>query len=83
MKATNTEIIRLLGEIVQGTSLAQTVARNLETTILEAYPEADDDERFENVLHMLASFEPHGREYMYDEEQLRQECKLLLAKLSG
>ena len=81
MNANNNKIITILEEIAQGTFLSQAIARNLESTILEAYPDADNDERFENVLHMLASYEPTGGDYLYNEKQLKEKCKRLLALL--
>lgn len=81
MNANNSEIIRILEVIGREPFLSQAVARELESTILETYPDADDDERFENVLHMLASYEPCGGSYLYDKEQLKEECKRLLTLL--
>ena len=77
----NDNIIRILKDILQRVSLTKTTARDLEEAILEVYPDADDDDRFENVLHMLASYEPGGERYLYNEEQLIAECKRLLIKL--
>lgn len=81
MDANNIKIIMILEKIAQGRFLSQTIARDLESTILEAYPDADNDGRFENVLHMLASYEPTGGDYLYNEKQLKEECKSLLALL--
>ena len=83
MKAENDKIIGILDEIAQGASLKKAIARDLEVEILAAYPDADDDDRFENVLHMLASYEPNGGDYLYNEEQLREECKRVLKRLRG
>lgn len=30
---------------------------------------------------MLASYEPNGEDYLYNEEQLREECKRVLKRL--
>jgi hypothetical protein len=83
MKPDNGKIIRILDEIAQGASLTKAIARDLEVEILATYPDADDDNLFENVLHMLASYEPDGGEYLYNEEQLTEECKRVLIRLRG
>jgi hypothetical protein len=83
MNVDNNEIVRILEEIAQGASLEQAIARDLEEAILAAYPDADDDDLFENVLHMLASYEPGGGDYLYNEDQIREECKRVLMRLRG
>ncbi len=83
MNVENDKIIRVLEEISQSKYLTQAVAGDLETTILETYPDADDDERFENVLHILACYEAAGGDYLYNEEQLREECRRVLVRLRG
>jgi len=81
MRDGNRKVIEILEGIVRAASLEQAVARELESSILDAYPSADDDDRFEDLLHMLASYEPGGGDYLYDEQQLQEECKLVLLAL--
>ena len=83
MKAVNDKIFGILDEISQEASLTKAIARDLEEEILAVYPDADDDDRFENLLNMLASYEPNGGDYLYNEEQLREECKRVLKRLRG
>jgi hypothetical protein len=83
MKMNNDEVVRILKDIAQRKFLTKAMASDLEVAILEVYPDADDDDRFENVLHMLASYEPDGGDYLYNEKQLREECKRVLMQLRG
>ena len=81
MKEDNGKLIKILKEIIQCSSLTKSNARDLEEEILESYPDGDNDDRFENVLHILASYDPDGGDYLYNEEQLREECKRVLKRL--
>ena len=81
MKTDNSKLIGIIERIVVGTSLTKSFARNLEEAILEAYSDADEDDRFEKILHMLASYNPDGGDYLYNEEQLREEIERLLMRL--
>jgi len=71
-------IIMALENISQDVLLTESIARDLEATILEIYPDADDDELFEDLLHMLASYEPYGGDFLYDEKRLKEECGRVL-----
>jgi hypothetical protein len=54
-------------------------ASALETMILRHFPE---DERFDDILHILASYRPSGGAFMFDEAALKIECEHML-KLLG
>ena len=75
------EVIRLLEQVGYGQQFGVETARQLESAILEAFPGADDDERFEHLLHVLASYEPEGGPYLYNASALAEECRRVLALL--
>jgi hypothetical protein len=76
------EIIDLLRVIISGEDRSSDIARYLNGVILTAYPDADDDPRFEQLMYVVASYRPGGREYLYNAEQLAVECRRVLAQLS-
>ena len=76
------KVISLLEEIVSGKDRGETIARSLVTAILVQFPDADDDKRFEDLMHILASFKPGGGEFLYGEEQLAKECAWTLGELT-
>jgi hypothetical protein len=78
----NTEIVSLLERIASGKDRTVKIARNLVTAILTQYPKADDDPRFEQLMYVLASYEPKGGDYLYNSDQLAQECARVLAGIS-
>jgi hypothetical protein len=78
----NTEIVSLLNRIVSAKDRSAEIARNLETAILTQYPEADDDPRFEELMSVLASYEPAGGDYLYNSDQLAEECARVLAAIA-
>ena len=57
-----TATLKVLEEIVHGGVVTKECAERLVTSILEEFPDADDDERFEELLHILASYNPLGGE---------------------
>ncbi len=76
------EILDLLQKIVSGEDRSRKIARNLGGTIIACYPEADTDERFEKLMYVLDSYEPRGGDYLYNSEQLADECRRVLERLS-
>ncbi len=74
-----TEVVALLRRISDGDDCDTETARRLESTILRHVPDADDDERFEHLMLVLALFEPEGGEYLCDAGDLREECRGVLA----
>jgi hypothetical protein len=83
METYTDEIIIIIEKILQKASLVKSDAQVLEEKILMIYPDADEDDQFENILHILASYNPNGGNYLYNEKQLRKECGLLLMQLRG
>lgn len=74
MKEKINSLLLVLEKVRECTLLRKDIAHELEASILDAFPDADDDDRFENLLHVLASYEPQGGEFMYGEDDLRKEC---------
>jgi hypothetical protein len=54
------KIVDLLEQVVCGDHRTDERARQLESSILAEFSEADDDARFEQLMHILASNEPAG-----------------------
>jgi hypothetical protein len=79
----SSKVVNLLEQIVLGSHLGEETARQLESTILEQFPDADDDERFEQLLHILASYRPGGGEFMYDTSALAEEARRALSLLKS
>ena len=78
---TNHELIEMLRNVISGPSRGEDVVRKLEEIILRDFPEADDDERFEQLLHIIASYSPEGGEFMYGAGALAKECDNVLSLL--
>lgn len=76
-------VIQILETVMREGVPSKDLARNLEETILEAFPAADDDERFEEILHILASYEPGGGAYLFNEKDLKLECGRVLMALKN
>lgn len=76
-------VVELLEEIVLGSHESAETARKLESAILERFPDADEDVRFEQLLHILASYEPGGGEFMYDRSMLVDEARRVLSLLKS
>jgi hypothetical protein len=77
------EILYLLGLIASGDDWSVSIARDLESAVLAQFPDADDDERFENLMLMLALYEPAGGDCYVDRHRLADECAHVLKRLSG
>ncbi|APW62201.1 hypothetical protein [Paludisphaera borealis] len=77
------EIVKLLENIINSSRVGVETARGLESAILESFPDADDDERFEELLHILASYNPEGGAYMYDGSALVEESRRVLSLLKN
>ena len=75
------QLRELLEQVVYGNQCGVGIVRQLESTILEQCPVADDDERFEQLMLVLASYSPKGGQYLYDESVLVEECRRVLALL--
>jgi hypothetical protein len=41
-----------------------------------------EDERFDDLMEMLARYEPEGGEYLYNEPQALKKCRSVLKKLN-
>lgn len=78
MNTSIANIVEILREIIFGEDAGIEIARDLVSAILDVFPDADDDSRFENILHILASYDPEGGEYLFDEKQLREECRRVM-----
>ncbi len=77
----NCRILSLLRAIISGRGGDADVARDLVGAMLERFPDADDDARFEQLMFVLACYEPNGGEFLYNGEQLADECRRVLALL--
>jgi hypothetical protein len=75
------KVLGLLEQVVLGGQTGVETTRQLESEILEQFPDADDDERFEQLLHVLASYNPGGGEFMYDRFDLIEEARRVLSLL--
>jgi hypothetical protein len=60
-----TRVITLLERFVNGEDRSLQLARVLEGELEAAFP---DDPRFEDVVLALASYQPGGGDYLYDEQ---------------
>ena len=67
-----------LERIVEGRDFSMNAARHLESALAECFPE---DERFEELEHILASYRPGGGEFFFDENVLQRECARVLSLL--
>jgi hypothetical protein len=74
-------VIGLLEEVVSSNQLGRERARQLESAILESVPDADDDPTCERLMHMLASYEPAGGPFLYNDAALVEECRCVLSRL--
>jgi hypothetical protein len=77
------DTLKVLKEIVLGGVVSEERAGLLVSSILSEFPDADDDERFEELLHILACYNPLGGEYLYDSAALKEEARRVLSLLSN
>ena len=68
-----------LERIVKDRDFSRSAAESLESEILKTCP---DDQRFEDLLDVLASYQPGGGKLLFDEKQLGDECNRALRLLS-
>jgi len=61
--------------ILEERDFSVAAAANLESAIAESFAE---DERFEDLLDVLASYRPGGGEFLFDEEKLESECRRVM-----
>lgn len=78
MKNREANLEAVLRKVIGETHVAANEARTLETTVLECHPDADEDARFDHLLHILASYEPEGGEFLFDQKALVDECVRVL-----
>ena len=71
----------LLERVVYGNCGDVDTANQLVSAILEWCPTADDDERFAELMYILASYDPNGGPYLYDQLALTNECRHVLSLL--
>ena len=69
------DLKKALERIVRDKDFSLAAAEALESLISQSFPE---DERFEELLHILASYRPGGGEFLYSEQDLDRECSQLL-----
>jgi hypothetical protein len=81
MNGSQSGVIVLLRQIESDGRCPMEMARQLESTIIGSFPDADDDERLGDLMHVLASYRPEGGEYMYGSAALVEECKRVLKLL--
>jgi hypothetical protein len=82
MNDSDAKVVALLKRVVFGIEREVEIGRQLESAILERFPDADDDVRFEQLLHILASYNPAGGDYLYNKSQLADECRRVLSLLT-
>lgn len=76
----NAMIIKMLKRFVSGNDRSIMLARELEGAVVAFFPE---DERFTELLDALASYEPSGGRYLYDERAMVDKCAAVLSSLQG
>ena len=67
-----------LERILKGRDFSLAAAAALESEIARSSPE---DERFEELQHILASYRPGGGELLFDEAKLEGECLRVMKQL--
>jgi hypothetical protein len=78
MSTDNETICTMLRQFASGTNRSRELAGKLEVALDREYP--NDDECQELVL-ALASYEPGGGEFLFDENAIAVRCKHLAMKL--
>jgi hypothetical protein len=68
----------LLQRIVISRDFSLAAAEALESEIASSFP---DDDRFERLETILASYRPGGGEFLFNEQALEEECLRLLSCL--
>ncbi|MGD2093244.1 MAG: hypothetical protein PVH61_44195 [Candidatus Aminicenantes bacterium] len=74
-KLHESKLCMLLETFINGENRSLNFAGEIESAFAETFP---DDERFEDLMYMLASYRPGGGEFLYNEEQLKKECERVL-----
>jgi len=77
------ELAALLRSIVSAGDCDVETARRLESTVLQHFPDADDDDRLEDLMHVLACYDPdpEREEYLCGPNELIRECAFVLSLL--
>jgi hypothetical protein len=74
MKA-NGQVKSAIEQILLRRDFSLSAADALVSAILQEFPE---DQRFEDILDVLAQYRPGGGEFLFDEKKLESECKRAL-----
>jgi len=69
----------MLRSFVQGVDRSVAAARHIEGALAAQFP---DDERFEDLVLALASYQPGGGEFLYDEQRILPLCRAALELLT-
>jgi hypothetical protein len=79
------EVIALIRCVVSERECDVETARRLESSILKHFPDADDDETFQDLMYVLACYEPRPDrdEYLVGTSELIKECEWVLSRLKG
>jgi hypothetical protein len=73
------DVREMLKAFVEGVDRSVAAAREIEGALAQQFPE---DDRFEDLLLALASYQPGGGEFLYDEKRIMPLCRAALAQLT-
>lgn len=74
------EIVKLISRFLTGQERSLKIAGEIEGAIAQAFP---GDERFEDVLDALASYQPGGGLFLYDENAMIKKLEWTLSVLES
>lgn len=80
MKVDRSSLVALITKFVSGDDTSIAAANAIEVSIDEAFP---DDEEMQDVVVKLASYNPVGGDFLYDEEQIEKVLMKVLERLGG
>jgi hypothetical protein len=74
------ELSAMLRQFISGDDRSLHAAGRIEGALVEAFP---NDERFEDLLDALASYQPGGGPLLYGEEAIVVKCRAALMRIES
>jgi len=78
MESDNSSLATLVAKFIDGEDVSIARANAIEVALDEAFP---DDEPIQDTVLMLASYRPGGGDYLYGEQEVRDQLVKVLKRL--
>lgn len=78
MTTTNEALVSLIKKFTSGEDISIALANAIEAGVDDLFP---SDEEMQDIVLMLASYQPGGGEYLYAEEEIKIQLEKVLKRL--